>query len=294
MNILLIIALSLTPALFWMWWYYRKDVYDKEPMRLLGLVFILAVPLSILCGLLEFAIDGGTEARFSAKSGLLVAVIFYVGVVGVIEETAKLFVVYTLVYRRKEFNEPMDGIIYAAASALGFATLENIFYMIDQGLYLILLRGPVSTLGHILFSGMWGAALGLAKFEENPARRRGMVLRGLLLAIVTHGVFDVLISLGVFFEDQSWLSLLVLPFLALLYYIGSRQIAHALNLSDFNPRNAFQRLRESHHAIPVPFEEQRYVSNPNAYRFRGRPLDNIRPGNPTLADSKSSDNEPKD
>jgi RsiW-degrading membrane proteinase PrsW (M82 family) len=277
MNLLLVIALALSPAIFWMWWYYRKDVYDKEPMRLLALVFILAAPLSVLCGLLEFTIDGGS-GQLSEKSGLFWAIIFYFCVVGVVEEIAKFFVVLTLVYRRHEFNEPMDGIIYAAAAAIGFATLENIFYMIDAGPFIILLRGPLSTLGHILFSAMWGAALGLAKFEPERLRRRLMIGRGLLLAILTHGTFDVLISLGKFFGDQGWLSLSAIPFLGILYFFVSRQIAHALKISSFNPRNALERLREATPkpvAIPVP---QRYAPNPNAYRFQGQPVSRNRSG----------------
>jgi len=274
MNFLLIITLALGPALFWMWWYYRKDVYDKEPMRLLALVFILATPLSVLCGILEYTIDGNGQAQFSQNSGLFWATVFYFGVVGVIEELAKFFVVITLVYRRKEFNEQMDGIIYATAAALGFATLENVFYILDEGAFIILLRGPVSTLGHILFSAMWGAALGLSRFELNKNRRWQIIARGLLLAILTHGAFDVLISLGKFFPEQSWLSLLVLPFLALLYYMVSRQIAHALNVSSFNPGNVLQHLKEGHSRQleprsdnPVP-PAPRYAPNPNAYQFR--------------------------
>lgn len=283
MNFLVITALALFPALFWMWWYYRKDVYDKEPMRLLALVFILAAPLSVLCGLLEFTLDGG-RGQFSENSGLLWSLVFYIGVVGFLEESAKFFVVVTLVYGRREFNEPMDGIIYAAASAIGFATLENIFYILDAGPYIILLRGPVSTLGHILFSAMWGAALGLAKFEKDRVRGRRMIARGLLLAIITHGIFDVLISLGKFFEDQSWLSFLAIPFLGLLYRVVSRQIAHALQISDFNPGNALQRLREgSSQPVVVtsssaPGARRRYAPNPNAYRFQGQsPARNANP-----------------
>ncbi len=281
MNVLLIIVLALTPALFWMWWYYRKDVYDKEPMRLLALVFVLSAPLSILCGLFEFTIDGGTQAQLSQKSGLLLAMVFYFGVVGVVEEVAKFSVVMLLIYRHDEFNEPMDGIIYATASALGFATLENFFYMLDQGVSIILLRGPVSTLGHILFSALWGAAIGLARFETRGARPRRTIAGGLVLAIVAHGGFDVLISLGTFFPGFSWLSLLVLPYLGILYFLISRQIAHALHISKFNPRNIIQRLRQGHSdviVVPVP----RYVPNPNAYRFRGQPpSDNPDPHQPS-------------
>ena len=52
-------------------------------------------------------------------------------VIGPCEELAKFLAVRLFVYRNKEFNEPLDGIIYAAAAALGFASLENVLYVID-------------------------------------------------------------------------------------------------------------------------------------------------------------------
>jgi len=38
-------------------------------------------------------------------------------------------ILYTVVLRRREFNEPMDGIVYGVVVSLGFATYENYDYV---------------------------------------------------------------------------------------------------------------------------------------------------------------------
>src|SRR5438105_3125703 len=134
-----------------MWWFYRQDVYDKEPKQFVALIFVLSMPFSLLAGLLEYTLDQG-RGELSERSGFMVAALFYLGVVAVIEELAKFFVVFTVAYPNRAFDEPMDGIVYGAAAALGFASFENVFYVLDKGPLVLLLRGPFSTLGHVLFS----------------------------------------------------------------------------------------------------------------------------------------------
>ena len=46
-----------------------------------------------------------------------------------VEESLKLSVLYFLVYKMREFNEPLDGVVYGVCASLGFATLENLYYV---------------------------------------------------------------------------------------------------------------------------------------------------------------------
>ncbi len=90
-------------------------------------------------------------------------------VVPVVEELLKFSMVALFVYRDKEFNEPMDGIVYATATALGFATLENIVYVFDlQTISSLFITGSIRAIlsvpGHALFAVFWGYGLGIAKF----------------------------------------------------------------------------------------------------------------------------------
>lgn len=267
--IVITVLLAFAPALFWMWWYYRQDLYEKEPKRLLALVFLLAMPFSVLAGLIEYLLDGGLN-RLSANPNFLVTIGFYFLIVGPVEELAKFVVVITIAYPKADFNEPVDGIIYAAAAALGFATFENVFYLLDQGPLIIVLRGPVSTLGHVLFSAMWGAALGLARFDSNRRRRYLRIGRGLIFAAFTHGIFNILIATSRF---ADWLPITAVIFLTILYYLVSQRIAYALDLSQFKPHNPatlIRGLRRGTRSLTSNYQrEPVYVPNPHSYRFNG-------------------------
>jgi RsiW-degrading membrane proteinase PrsW (M82 family) len=245
-----------------MWWYYRQDVYEKEPVGLIALLFVLSMPLSVLVGLLQWVIDGGGQNILSENENFWLHIFFYLVVVAVPEELAKFMVVYTLTRRNKHFNEQIDGIIYAAAAALGFATFENIFFITDVGEFIILLRGPVSALAHVLFAAMWGASLGFAKFNPSPERQRRMIIYGLLRAILTHAIFDIFISLGAYLK-MEWVSFISIVFIGFMYFVVSRQISFALRVSQYNPDNQakreYRRIRQNQNnpnLIRNPFRQR--------------------------------------
>ncbi|HEX2910215.1 MAG TPA: PrsW family intramembrane metalloprotease [Chloroflexia bacterium] len=290
MGFVISVGLSLAFGLFWMWWYYRQDVYDKEPKRFVALIFVLSMPLSVLAGLLEYILDQSLN-HVTESGDFLASSLFYFGVVAVLEELAKFFVVFTVAYPNKAFNEPVDGIIYAAAAALGFATFENAFYVLDKGPLVLLLRGPFSTLGHVLFSALWGASLGLARQEVSRRKKVQKVGTGLLQAILAHGAYNSLIAMSYpgFSNGSEWLGLSGILFLVALYFVVSYKIGYALRISAFNPRNsarqAIQRIRERRGAsdgeiaganVPVISSESeresspRYAPNPFRYRSQGR------------------------
>jgi RsiW-degrading membrane proteinase PrsW (M82 family) len=114
-------------------------------------------------------------------------------VIGPCEEISKFLAVRLFVYRNREFNEPLDGIIYAAAAALGFASLENVLYVIDwHTLHLhwgmLGVRSLLALPGHVIFATTWGYALGRQKFD--PTYR---VWPMVLAAAGLHGLYDFLL-----------------------------------------------------------------------------------------------------
>jgi RsiW-degrading membrane proteinase PrsW (M82 family) len=270
----LLVLLSLIPGLFWMWWYYRQDKYNKEPFRLLAVVFLVSIPLSLLVGLFEYGIDQAyrdSGKPISQSDNFPALIIFYLLVVSVSEEVSKFAATYLIAYHNRAFDEEMDGIIYAAAAGLGFATFENLFFIFDQGPVVLLLRGPLSTLGHVLFSAMWGASLGLSKFDQARGRAIRRVLLGLGLAIISHAIYDLLITLGIRVSEIFALIVSIL-FLAAMYYLVARQISYALHISQFNPAGAVKTIRQLRRNT-YRGEPPRYVPNPylNNSALRGNP-----------------------
>jgi len=119
--------------------------------------------------------------------------LFFLVNVGLVEEFAKLLAVRLTVYGNREFQEPSDGLVYSGAAALGFATAENVKYVLGFGDPSVLLgRSLLSTFGHVLMSACWGYALGRAK-QGGP---RFVTVQGLGWAALGHGLFDFWLMQG--------------------------------------------------------------------------------------------------
>ena len=181
MDLLRCFLLASAPSFFWMWLYYRRDRWEPEPKLLVLKLFaygaLVAAPVYYLEGWLP-----GPHGRFYDC---------FVRV-GLVEELFKFLPVLWFASRRREFNEPMDGIIYAVAAALGFATVENTLYAFLVGDEVIVYRAFTSTLAHVGFSGLLGYQLGRAKFIDHGGR--WIVLRALFAVVVLHGTYDLLLA----------------------------------------------------------------------------------------------------
>lgn len=209
-SMLGLLFLATAPALFLMWYIWRKDCYEPEPLGLIVKVFLFGCLSVIPAFLLEYPFP---DSVFTSS---LVA--------PVAEELVKFSVVFLVMYHHPEFDEPMDGIVYAAAAGLGFATIENIFYVMDGGFAVGIVRAFLSVPGHVIFSCIWGFALGIAKFRPEPSRPF-IIGAGLILAMLLHGIFNF--SLDVF-EALGFL-LIVVVIVPLGWWITCRNIrcAHA-------------------------------------------------------------------
>jgi RsiW-degrading membrane proteinase PrsW (M82 family) len=198
MDIFAILSLSLAPGIFWLWFFYKKDTLETGPKTLVVRMFFLGMLSLIPAALAEYPLRGMSFLQVVIAAPL-------------IEECFKFLVVRSTIYRKSAFNEPMNGIIYAVAVALGFASSENALYIVTSYLApqialgfsdplfglsfvwkLYLIRAFLTVPGHAIWSSMWGYSLGLAKLVETE-RRWLLVAKGLLFAVVLHSVFNYLV-----------------------------------------------------------------------------------------------------
>jgi RsiW-degrading membrane proteinase PrsW (M82 family) len=195
------LLLPVVPGVIWMWIVYRTDIYEPEPPHKVFATFVLGVLaivpafglerlLGHLYPFLE-AIERASLASTARPEDALAVALGCFLVIGPVEELAKFAAVRLYIFRDAEFDEPLDGIIYASAAALGFASLENVLYVVDftGGLHIrwaaLGLRSFLALPGHIIFGATWGYALGRRKFDPNyPVWSR------VALASVLHGVYD--------------------------------------------------------------------------------------------------------
>src|SRR5262249_27845266 len=191
-QIFFVPVLSLLPCVLWLWYFSSRSRYKRTATRVLGVTFLLGGLATIPALLLNVEGQSIIYDLFGRSMGSRILVLLLV--VGPIEELLKLMVVYFYAYRRQEFDEPLDGVIYSAAAALGFAAVENIVYLAENDPRLVLLRGPLSNPGHALFSAIWGLSLSRAKARPNLTRERlPIIARGWVFASLLHAVFDTLL-----------------------------------------------------------------------------------------------------
>jgi len=217
--------LAIAPAVFWLWYFYNKDRYEPEPLSWILLVYILGIAVTIPVALIE-----------GVMGEILPEFLIVVMVAPVVEELGKYLVVRKTVYESGEFDEPVDGIIYAAAAGLGFATLENVVYVfsaLDTSLVLALQTGLVRALlsvpGHVLFSAMWGYSLGKARFISEE-KRPVVIALGLIFAMASHALFNLLLY------DAIGFAVLVLIVVPLSWFSVQKKIDEALLSSVYRPK----------------------------------------------------------
>ena len=190
-GVVAFLIVGFSPGLFWLWIIYQRDKYLPAPVSLVIRTFVwgivASIPIAVVAGLLSLGINI-EDGHASLVSFAYVAFV----VAGGVEEFGKFLVIRRTVYTSPYLRDPKDGLIFAAAAALGFASLENVVYMLNFGWEVILLRGPVSTLAHVAFSGLWGAAMG---FDRSHPKTHWAPY-GLVGAMALHGAFDFFIFSG--------------------------------------------------------------------------------------------------
>lgn len=223
---------AIIPGLIWLRHFYRIDKYEREPLSLVFLTMMLGAFSVVPALILEILFENFGILNTADPSNWLMLFISTFIVIGPIEELSKLLPVRLTVYRSKEFNEPMDGIVYASASALGFATVENMVYFLsadDFTISFVILRSFLSMLGHVMFSSMWGFALGIYKFDRT---RKFLLINGIVMASFLHGLFNFFLFTG------TELAVLSIALIVFIYFVMFRKrVRYLLKVSPFNPDN---------------------------------------------------------
>lgn len=199
LALILGIFLPLLLSCGWLAFVRRFDRLHPEPLWLVGAVFALGIASVAPAALVELGwsrLSIALNPTYATLGGRLSALPYALGVfalvVGLTEEGSKLCAAL-VVRRRKEFDEPIDGIVYGVAASLGFAAAENVKFFATGRLApsLIVARTFTSIPAHLFFGAIWGYALGQTLL---PGRGKGFVVRALLIAALLHGAFDALLS----------------------------------------------------------------------------------------------------
>jgi len=186
-------VVATAPGLFLLSFFYLKDRYEREPLRLIAVAFGLGLYAMVAARGLEAALVGLVSPEWLALGGEPARMFDAYVLTSAVEETAKWVMVMTAVYHWDEFDEPLDGVVYGAAVALGFAALENLLFIVSRGLSVAWGRALFAVPLHALCGGTMGYYAGRAKFAR-VAARTGAVWRdralSLVLPVLFHGTYD--------------------------------------------------------------------------------------------------------
>lgn len=217
-----ILLVALGPALLILIYIYFRDKYEKEPILLLARGF--AAGALILVPILLIELQTGKFAMHfpsilkAAWDGFIVA--------SATEEIIKFLAVYYLFWNNRNFNEKFDGIVYAVVVSLGFATVENFFYIYQGTLGTGLLRAFTAVPAHAIFGIVMGYYLGMARFR--PFRRKGYIVMAVVMPWFFHGLYDFLLLSG-----HRILVGLFIPLMILLVVMGFKRMKEQSDASAF-------------------------------------------------------------
>lgn len=219
MNIFSVVMAAVAPGFALLAYFYLKDRYHSEPLHLVGRLFLLGMIIVFPTIILQRTfINAFGENQW----------VFSFLISGGLEEFLKWFVIYFVIYKHTSFDEPYDGIVYAVAVSLGFATLENIFYAVfqAQSFTSLFVRALLPVSGHALFGVLMGYRFGKAKF--NPSQERKFLALALLLPMLWHGAFDYILM-----EFTEKWYLIMIPFMGLLWLQSMWKVERANSVSPY-------------------------------------------------------------
>ncbi|NJN15306.1 MAG: PrsW family intramembrane metalloprotease [Oscillochloris sp.] len=202
---LITLLLSFGPALLYAAIVYWLDRFEKEPIRLLvgaflwG-AFVATIGAIIASTVLQIGIEVLTQnATFAELSGPTL-------IAPLVEESLKgLAVGLIWLFFPHEFDSPLDGMVYAAITALGFAATENVLYLFFAGYVedgysgmavLFVLRVILGGWGHAVYTAFIGIGFAMARLSRSSTVRILAPICGWMVAVFLHALHNTMAVLA--------------------------------------------------------------------------------------------------
>lgn len=227
-NLFLIIV-AIIPAVVLCVYVYKKDRIEKEPLTLLLKLLLLGALCCYPAAIIESIFDDVLRLFFlDGALNYAYIIIHHFFVVALVEEGCKYFVLNKVTRKNREFNSLFDGIIYAVFVSLGFAAFENVFYVIENGITVGIMRAVLSVPGHMFFAVMMGYFYSRSHIKDKASMleisliKRGIIsynkplfnskkerLLTLVIPIILHGTYNSCCSIGTTFSTLLLVALVI-------------------------------------------------------------------------------------
>ncbi|MEH7115692.1 glutamic-type intramembrane protease PrsW [Neobacillus niacini] len=211
---------GIAPGLALLSYFYLKDKYEPEPVSMVFFTFFFGALLIIPIAFIEYVLKVENIVQYDS--------IYAIFSSGLIEEFFKWSILFLIAFKSAEFDEPFDGIVYGTSISLGFATAENILYLMNNGMEFALTRAFLPVSSHALFGVIMGYYISKAKFTKES--KWPLFLLSILLPTFLHGIFNfLLLNQGSLFAMS--------PYMMFLWWFGLRKV----QLAEISSYNHFQK-----------------------------------------------------
>lgn len=225
MNIFVILMLlSIIPSIILGLIVYNNDRVEKEPLKMIAGLFVggISVVAFVLC--INLVMESylpffSKDVEKLSDIELFISMLFGVAL---IEEGGKWLIFKKLAWNNKEFNYLYDAIVYSVFISLGFATVENMLYVLDGGLWVAIIRSICSVPGHVFFAIYMGYYFGLAKqaqINNKKKLKNNKLIKSLLIPTLLHTFFNYFL-----FSNNKCVMLMYVLFIILLYIKSFKRI----------------------------------------------------------------------
>jgi len=194
------LLMAVVPVPFYVAFALWIDRFEPEPPWVLGVAFLWGASIAVFFALIFNSLNEGIlTAVFGAPDASALTNILSAPLVEELAKGTALLLLF--VWKRDEFDNVTDGIVYACMVGLGFAMIENVQYYgraaasSDGAAGVFLLRGIVGPFAHPLYTSATGIGFGLARESKRAWVKWIAPLLGLGAAMLLHGIWNLSASL---------------------------------------------------------------------------------------------------
>lgn len=205
----IILSAAIAPGLALLSYFYMRNEMSTEPRRTLVHAFLYGAIITFPILFIQYVLE--EEGVFSTP---FVSTVLFTSS---IEEFFKWLIIFVFILRHVEFDDPYDGILYGAAVSLGFATVENVVYILSFGLDTAFMRALLPVSSHALFGVVMGYYFGKGKFSKEN-RQKEYIALALIAPVGLHLIYNSILMI------ETYFMYVMLPFMLFLWWFALRKV----------------------------------------------------------------------
>ena len=227
-NYMTLLLVTILPSLLLIIFFVRSDKF-REPTSSIIKIFCYGI-LIIIPAYIVNTYLGDFFSKLNINEKLIDSFL----TAAPVEEGLKFFILYYVVYQMRDFDEPIDGMVYGIVASLGFATLENIYYVYvlkdyfeTTSMALAIVRSFTAIPAHALF----GAFMGYYFMKYSFISKKNNLFLCFFIPFLLHGFYNYLVA-------SNFLLVLVL---LIIFWIIALRMFNRLKKSQIKKKREFEK-----------------------------------------------------